>query len=132
MTSPSTAELQAVPLFGGLPESEIEALTDWFERREVAAGDVLVREGASGYAFLILGSAHAEVRRGDEVIATLVPGDFLGEAAILGGGRRSATVAVTSPGAVYELFGTRFRELGLRHPDLQAEIERVLAERAND
>jgi CRP-like cAMP-binding protein len=129
MDTPSVEDLRGSALFGEVPDGQLTEVAEWFETRLVDAGEVLAREGASGYAFMVLGTASAAVSHGDEVVRTLGPGDWFGEAAILGSGRRTATVTVTSAGTVWELFGTRFRELGQKFPDQQELIERVLSER---
>ena len=41
----------------------------------------------------------------------LGPGDFFGEMAIIGDGRRVADVVATSPMTIFAMFGTSFREL---------------------
>lgn len=129
MQSPSAADLRNLDLFRGLSDEDLSELASWFEVREVDPGEILTREGASGYDFTVLGTAVAIVTHGDDVVRRLGPGDFFGEAAILGKGRRTATVKAEKAGSVWVLFGTRFRELGTRFPELMAEVERVLNER---
>jgi CRP-like cAMP-binding protein len=125
----TAADLKAVELFSSLSDDDLARIASWFEVQSVDSGDTLVREGSSGYAFMVLGTATAEVSQGEGVINQLGPGDFFGEAAILGGGRRTATVTATSSGNVWVLFGTRFRELGLLHPELQATVEAAFRSR---
>jgi ATP-binding cassette subfamily B protein len=127
----TAADLKGVELFAPLTDADLARIADWFEIQDVEPGEVLVREGSSGYAFMVLGTASAEVHHGDTLINRLGPGDFFGESAILGAGRRTATVTATSPGTVWVLFGTRFRELGLLHPDLQATVEQAFASRTS-
>jgi hypothetical protein len=40
-------------------------------------------------------------------------------------------VKATSAGTVWVLFGTRFREMGVRFPEQHAAVERVLAQRTD-
>ena len=129
MDTPTIADLRASALFDGIDDASLEQITEWFEKRSVDTGEVLAREGASGYAFMLLGDATATVSHGEEVVRQLGPGDWFGEGAILGSGRRTATVTAASPGTVWVLFGTRFRELGQRFPEQQALIESVFASR---
>ena len=131
MATPTPDDLRAVELFSGLTDADLAELAGWFEVQDVSADTVLAREGASGYSFTILGTASAVVLHDDEVVRQLSPGDFFGEAAILGKGRRTATVKAASEGTVWVLFGTRFREMGLRFPEQQAAIEKVLAQRTD-
>jgi CRP-like cAMP-binding protein len=57
----------------------------------------LVGEGAPGYTFFVLVEGTAAVTSEGQTLAVLTPGDFFGEVAILGDGRRTATVTSTSP-----------------------------------
>ena len=50
--------------------------------------------------------------------------------AILGDGRRSATVTTTSPSRLLTLFGTEFRRLQQTHPEIAQRIEATMRERA--
>jgi CRP-like cAMP-binding protein len=59
----------------------------------------------------------------------LGPGDFFGEMALLGTGRRAATVTTTSPARVLVLFGSDFRRLRESHPGIAAQIEAVMERR---
>ncbi|HVB52427.1 MAG TPA: cyclic nucleotide-binding domain-containing protein [Acidimicrobiales bacterium] len=81
------------PLFAGLSRKELESVAALGVTLEIAANEVLTKEGAIGQeAFLIVsGNAHCTV--GDEVdVANLGPGDLFGEMSLLDGARRSATV----------------------------------------
>jgi CRP-like cAMP-binding protein len=123
-------ELAAVPLFASLTESERSELARSFDSRAVSEGVELAGQGASGYSFFILTEGSAVVTDGDSTIAQLGPGDFFGEGAILGSGRRTATVTTTSPSTVLVMFGTEFRRLELAHPEIAAAIEDVMEERS--
>ena len=85
-----------------------------------AAGDVIVRQGDPGTRFYVITAGEAEVlqrgRDGSEhVVATLGPGRYFGEIALLRGARRTATVRALSDLNVVSLdrkdFGTLVRVL---------------------
>ena len=116
-------DLAAVPLFAGLEPDERATLAEWFEVQNVSAGVKLIGEGASGYSFFILREGTATVTIDRIEVRTLEPGDFFGELAILGDGRRTATVTTASPVRVLVLFGTEFRLLQQEYPELAAQIE---------
>ena len=86
-------------------------------------------EGAAGYQFYVIESGTAEVRQHQEPIATLGQGDFFGEMAMMGHGRRVADVVATSPMTNLAMFGTSFRELEANLPDVAAEIRAKMQER---
>jgi CRP-like cAMP-binding protein len=123
------AELAAVPLFDSLSEPEIKELSDWFDLQTAGEGICLAGEGASGYSFFVLADGTAAVTANGTEIATLGPGDFFGEMAILGNGRRLATVTSTSPVKLFVMFGTEFRRLQQVQPAITARIEASVEER---
>jgi CRP-like cAMP-binding protein len=129
---PDPAQLANVPLFAELTPQEREELAGWTEVREVSAGQPVTLEGASGYTFFVIQSGTADVQEGEEKVRELGPGDFFGEMAILGEGRRRGTVVATSPLTVLAMFGTEFRRLEAELPELgeriRAEMQRRLAE----
>jgi CRP-like cAMP-binding protein len=121
---PAIAEdLAGVPLFAGLEPDELATLADWFEAQNVSEGMKLIGEGAAGYSFFVLREGTATVTIDGIEVRTLEPGDFFGELAILGDGRRTATVTAASPVRVLVLFGTEFRQLQQEYPELAAQIE---------
>jgi CRP-like cAMP-binding protein len=123
-------DLVRIPLFSGLSDEERASLAEWFEISDASPGMVLVSEGASGYSFYVLLEGAAEVMVGGETVATYGPGDFFGEMAILGGGRRNATVTITAPARILSMFGTEFRMLQEVQPDVAAQLEETMRRRA--
>ena len=122
--------LRALPLFAGLPDDELARVAQAFEEKQVSAGGRLTLEGASGYSFFVIESGTVEVERGGEVLETLGAGDFFGEAAILTGERRNATVTASSDVDLLVLFGTAFRVLEAELPAAAEQIEQKMLERA--
>ena len=119
----TAADLAGISLFDTLQADAREAIAPWFERREVSRGTRLTGEGAAGYSFFVLCSGTAIVTIDGSEVRTLAQGDFFGELAILGEGRRTATVTADSPSQVLVLFGTEFRRLQQEHPELAEQIE---------
>lgn len=84
------------------------------------AGEVIIRQGEPGTRFYVITGGEAEVLRRasdgtDRVVATLGPGRYFGEIALLRGGRRTATVRALTDLTVVSLdrkdFGTLVRVL---------------------
>ena len=123
MPAAAADDLAGVPLFAGLEPDDREAIAAWFEVQDVSEGVKLTGEGASGYSFFVLREGSATVTIDGIEVRALEPGDFFGELAILGDGRRTATVTTASPAQVLVLFGTEFRRLQQEYPDLAAQIE---------
>src|SRR5262249_31923037 len=104
------------------------AIAPWFELESVSPGVNLTGEGASGYSFFVLQDGTATVTVDGDEVRTLGPGDFFGELALLGDGRRAATVTTATPAQVLVLFGTEFRQLQDAHPEIAERIESALRE----
>jgi CRP-like cAMP-binding protein len=122
-------ELVLVPLLAGLEPSDLVVLASRLEVQKGDKGHVWAREGQSGYAFYIVADGSLEVTIEGQPVRQIGPGDYFGEIAILGGGRRTATVTSTGPTTVWALFGTRFRELQIDHPDVATALENAMNER---
>ena len=86
-------------------------------------------EGATGYSFYVLLDGSAVVTAEGATVATYTPGDFFGEMAILGEGRRTATVTTTSPSRVLVMFGTNFRQLQQAQPAIAQRLEEEMQRR---
>src|SRR5262249_31784180 len=116
-------------LFADLGDAELGQVARFGQLRSARAGDVLTREGASGYSFFVILAGTVDVDRGDRRLETLHAGDFFGEMAIVGGGRRNATVTAASTVELFVVFGTAFRSLEQQHPESAELIKRTVAER---
>ena len=125
----TATDVAAVGLFAGLDEPSLEIIAGWLESEEVPVGWALTHQGSSGYVFYVLHKGSADVEVDGKTVRTLSPGDYFGELSMLGDGRQTATVVVTSPSVVWSMFGTRFRELQRQHPEIAAIIERTAAQR---
>jgi len=125
----SAAQLASIPLFESLSVSDLHELAGWFDVQEASEGVRLTGEGAAGYSFYVLLEGNAAVVADGSTLADLGPGDFFGEMAILGDGRRMATVTTTSPARLLFMFGTEFRRLQAAQPDVAARIEETVRRR---
>ena len=126
----SVDALAAVPLFSSLDEEQLVNLAKWFHVQNAHEGVRLVGEGAPGYTFFVLIEGTAAVTSGDQTLAGLTAGDFFGEVAILGDGRRTATVTSTSQARLLVLFGTEFRQLEAAYPEIASRIAEAMQARA--
>jgi len=122
-------DLAGIALFESLDDAQRAELAGWFELKHVSEGVRLVGEGASGYSFFVLLDGTATVTADGKTLSDLGPGDFFGEIAILGEGRRTASVTTTSPASVLVMFGTEFRRLQQQQPEIAARIEQAMQRR---
>ncbi len=85
--------------FQGVTRQELATIDRNVTEARFGPGEVLTKEGAYGREVFLIVDGTAEVRVGDQVIATLKAGDVAGELAVLGSldaPRRTATVVTTS------------------------------------
>jgi CRP-like cAMP-binding protein len=109
-----------------------QALLDAGQEQDAAPGQVLVREGATGGSLFVILSGTVLVTRGGRRIGELGEGALLGEAAMLDGRPRTASVIVDQPARLLVVPGTAVRSLiaerpALREALLQAARARLLA-----
>jgi CRP-like cAMP-binding protein len=115
-----------VPLFEGLSDDDLDAVSEKLEERDLHVGERLSSEGGAGYFFFVIESGGAEVVKHGEKVAELGPGDFFGEGAIFRARRRTATVTATQPGIVFAMFGADFAKLASDIPEIHERIDAAL------
>jgi CRP-like cAMP-binding protein len=117
------SELASLSLFGTLSPPELDEVARWFEVRDIPAGVRLVGEGATGRSFFVVAEGDLAVVADGEQIIVLGRGDFFGELALLGAGRRTATVTAIAPSRVLVMFGGDFARMRARYPALAVQID---------
>jgi CRP-like cAMP-binding protein len=129
MTTTVVDDLKRVPLFAGMTDRAIEAISALAAEHAVADGEAIVVEGDPGDAFYLLVEGQVDVTRRGELIRRLGVGDFIGEIALVDGRARTATA--TAVGAVRTLVVRRdaFLELMDRHPAVRLGILMALTDR---
>jgi len=121
--------LADLPLFASLTADERELVAGWADVRTASPGDRICGEGASGYSFFVLCNGAADVTQDGKELRVLGPGDFFGELAIVGDGRRSATVTAVEPSTMLVFFGTEFRRLEAELPEVAERIRQAAEQR---
>ena len=96
MADGKIAQLARVKMFSSLNKKELGLVAKASDVVNVAAGSDIVREGDIGHEFYLIVKGSASVRRKGRKIASLGPGDYFGEMALLDRGPRSATVIADS------------------------------------
>ena len=124
--------LARIPLFAGLDRHDLDAIAQISVEKDVAADEVLIYEGEPGRHFFVLLAGEAEVRRGDELLNRLGPGDFFGEIALLSDRPTTAEVAASRPARVLLIAPRAFRQLLENLPLMQMKVIRTLADRLPD
>jgi CRP/FNR family transcriptional regulator, cyclic AMP receptor protein len=123
------ARLKAIPLFAGLGKKERRSVAQQAEEVDIEPGRHLVRQGDFAYEFFAIEEGTAEVRRGDQYLAELGPGDFFGEMGLIEDAVRNASVTAASPMRVLVLTGSAFRHIDREHPEVATQIRKAIEER---
>jgi len=84
--------LARMPLFRALTDREMLRVLQVTEVLPYQDGDIAIAEGARGEELFVVLSGQVEVLRGDAVVATLGPGEHVGEMALIRNRPRSASV----------------------------------------
>jgi pyruvate,water dikinase len=103
--------LKRVPLFAGLDRREVEQVARLFKERRFSKGETVVMEGSGGAAFFLIDSGEAVVSVHGAERATLQPGDYFGEIALIDEGPRAATITASTELVCYGLTFWEFRPL---------------------
>jgi ATP-binding cassette, subfamily B, bacterial len=128
----SVEDIATVPIFSTLDPDQLATIANWFDAEHIGEGVRLVGEGSHGYSFFVLAEGTAAVTAEGEKLATLQAGDFFGEVAMLGSGRRTASVTSTAPVRLLVMFGTEFRQLQDAYPEIADRITLAMKERVGD
>ena len=129
---PSPDPLGRVPLFSGMSSKELTRLGRLMTRIPVKAGRELTHQGDPGLEFFIIVDGKADVMIDGKVVATLGPGDFLGEMALLDGKPRTATVVCATDVEAEVISYGEFSQLLEDAPELTRRILVALAGRLRD
>jgi CRP-like cAMP-binding protein len=130
--SPAVESLSRVRLFAGLDPNDLESLARSMRSRRFRRGEVIFHQGDPGDALFVVVSGGVKIslpsEAGDEaIIATLSPGDFFGELALLDGAPRSATATALELTETMVLPRPRFRELVEGQPAMRDALFASLA-----
>lgn len=140
--------LESVPLFTGLNKRQLAAVAKVVDHMTFEPGAVLVKEMDVGRRLIIIREGTAEVIRqgfvapGDSAngveqgtsrrLATVGPGDVVGELSLIDGKPTSASVVADTRLETLVLYGTRFRKLLSSMPQLYPHLLVGLATRIRE
>jgi CRP/FNR family transcriptional regulator, cyclic AMP receptor protein len=126
------ARLANVPLFRACSKQDLRHIARLADSDTCRAGDVLVREGRRGNELYVIVNGEAEVTRDGATLATLKPGDYFGELAVLRPAPRTATATALEPLDVAVLTSEEFVTLLEKNPGATLGILRSVIGRLRD
>jgi CRP-like cAMP-binding protein len=126
--------LRNVAAFSALTDAEISALGQRAEPHLFRGGEAVVREGDTTDSMFVLGAGTFAVFVKGTRVATLNPGEVMGEYSLLTGASRTATVRALQDGVVFEFPRADMAPVLRAHPEVVAALAATMADRlqAND
>ena len=127
--------LEKTPIFSELTQRDLKGLAQTARRRKYAPGEIIVKEGGNAVGCFIVASGEVEVVKGldapdqQEVLATLGPGDFFGEMAIIDDSPRSATVRAIKDTECIAITRWDFMAEVRTRPDIAIQMLPILVKR---
>jgi putative ABC transport system ATP-binding protein len=125
--------LKNCPVFSHLTPRTLSEVADKMTSEQHAANTVVIRQGDPGDKFYLLrrGTVDVVAQVGSQTItkATLREGDFFGEAALLTGAPRNASVITREDTILYALGKDDFRAVLAASASLEEELRKALFDR---
>jgi len=121
--------LRRVPLFSRLGRGDLERLGQLTDEVEVGLDRLLTEQGEMGHEFFIVLDGRLMVLDKHTPIATLGPGDFFGEIALIESVPRTATVRAEGIARLLVIGHREFHALMDEFPDIRRAVLDALAER---
>ena len=122
--------LQACPVFTRLTPRTLSEMADRMTLERFAAGAIVTRQGDPGDKFYVIRSGQVDILvdsgAGPKQVATLGKGDFFGEAALLTGAPRNATVVAKEDLEVYSLGNEDFQAVIRASATFEEELRKAL------
>lgn len=121
--------LNAIPFLRTLKQPEIEALAMDLNLRHYMKDETIIRQGEPGKLFYLNFKGRVGVYRskliGKKQIATIGPGEFFGEIALIENVPRTATVIGLEDGEMFTLARDSFEKVLLVNPQIATVIRQV-------
>jgi CRP-like cAMP-binding protein len=114
--------LRGVPLFAEVSDKDLHTIAVSMRRRTFAAGDRIVAEGEGGVGFFFVQTGSATVTQDGEQRATIGPGDYFGEIALLAGADRTATVSAETDVVCWGMPAWNFRPMVREQPTVTVRL----------
>ncbi|HEX8442991.1 MAG TPA: cyclic nucleotide-binding domain-containing protein [Allosphingosinicella sp.] len=129
-----STERQLLQMFGsGLTPADLAEVLETAEIKPISAGQTIINEGEEGYDIFVIRQGSMVVEKnigGKPVFLSYLPaGSYVGEMAVIDGGRRAATVRAAIKSEVIRIDGHAFKRLLERKPELLAKAKKEMASR---
>ncbi len=129
-----STERQLLQMFGsGLTSEDLTEVLDSTKIEQVPAGKVVIAEGDEGIDIFVIRTGSMVVEKklgGKQVFLNYLPaGSYVGEMAVIAGGKRTASVRAAIKSEVIRIDGEAFKRLLEKKPALLAKAKKDMASR---
>jgi CRP/FNR family transcriptional regulator, cyclic AMP receptor protein len=121
--------LKSISIFSHLSDEEAKRLATFATETSAAEGQMLMKEGDYSVELIAIDEGTADVIQGGKTIATLKPGDLIGEMGLLERKPRNADVVASSPMRLIKLTHWEIRRMS---EDTVNRIKQTIEERRRD
>jgi CRP/FNR family cyclic AMP-dependent transcriptional regulator len=125
-------DLKRIWLFSGCTQAELRRIQKVLKEVTVPTGRLLVEEGQPGLMFFIVVTGRATVKRGENEIASIGPGDYFGELSLLDEKPRSASVVCETDMTLLVLMQRHFQKILRGSPSMAHKILKTMGNRLRD
>jgi CRP-like cAMP-binding protein len=126
------AHLASIPLFAECDKKELTEIAKLVTEIEIEAGREFIKEGEYALEMVVIVDGTATVAKGGQKVATLGPGDVVGELALLTRRPRNATVTADTKLDILVVDSGAFDALLDDIPGLAKRLLKVVAARLSD
>jgi len=103
--------LKAIPLFSHLSDEEAKRLSAFATETSAAEGQILMKQGDYAVELIAIDEGTADIIQDGKKIASLGPGDLIGEMALFNHEPRNADAIATSPMRLLKLTHWEIRRM---------------------
>jgi CRP/FNR family cyclic AMP-dependent transcriptional regulator len=121
--------LRRLPLFGELDHHDLSQLLRWVHEVDFADGHLLFEQGSMPYDLFVIEEGSVEVSRDGRVVATLGPGEVVGEMALLKLQRRWASVVAIGHVRAVALAADDLASMSEQMPELADRLRETMLRR---
>lgn len=126
---PKVDMLRKVALLTRCSEEAVESIARLADEVDVPDGYTLMRQGDLGQEFFLIVDGQVHIERDGRSVATLGPGDYVGEIALIEEGRRTATATAKGPAKLLVITHRGFNSLLDSSADIRAAVMKELVAR---
>ncbi len=124
--------LRTVPLFAACTTKDLQKIAKAGDEITVPAGHTIVDQGDTGREAFVIMTGTATVRRNGKKVATLGPGNVIGELSLFDHGPRTATVTTDTECALFVLDQRHFAGIIEEVPTLAHKLLASLAAKVRE